>query len=107
MRLRETCYNVTCNYLRYKNVTAIVLQVVKNMLLRINYETKLKLEASVKLIILFIVVVHIVVTILLSLLADAVALDSVCDIAHRLSLLVMMRHGRHGFLGLTGCQTGQ
>ncbi len=90
LRLRETCYKVTWNYLRYTDVTARVLQVVKNMLLRINNETKLKPEASVKLVITFIVVVHIVVVILLSLLADAVALDSVCNIGHQLSLLVMM-----------------
>ncbi len=66
------------------------------MLLRINYETKLKLEASVILIIPFIIVVHIVIVILLSLLADAAALDSVNDIARQLSLLVMMLMRRRG-----------
>ena len=66
------------------------------MLLRINYETKLKLEASVILIIPFIIVVHIVVVVLLSLLADVAALDSVTDVARRLSLLVMMLMRRRG-----------
>ncbi len=81
---------LTCNYLHYTDdVTARVLQVVKNMLLRIKYETKLKLEASVKLIIPFIVVVHIAIVVLLLslLLADAAALDSVTDVARRLSFL--------------------
>jgi hypothetical protein len=68
------------------------------MLLRIKYETKLKLEASIKLIIPFIIEVHIATVVLLLslLLADAVALDSVTDVAHRLSLLVMTLRRRRG-----------
>ena len=69
----------------------------------INYVTKLKLEAAIELVILFIVVFHIIVVgILLFLLADAVALDSiVTNVVRRLSLLVMTR----GFLGSTECRT--
>ena len=66
----------------------------------INYVAKLNLEASVILLIPFIVVVLIVGVILLStklsLLADAAALDRVCNVARRLSLLVMMLMRRRG-----------
>ena len=62
----------------------------------INYVAKLKLEASVKLVIPSIIVFHIVVVILLFLLSDAAALDSVTDVARRLSLLVMMMRRRGG-----------
>ena len=65
----------------------------------INYVTKLKLEGIVHVILLFIVVFHIIIVvgILLFLLADAVALDSiVTDVARRLSLLVMTLRRRRG-----------
>ena len=63
----------------------------------INYVTKLKLEAAIELVIPFIVVFHIIfVGILLFLLADAVALDSITDVARQLSLLVMTLRRRMG-----------
>ncbi len=63
----------------------------------INYVTKLKLEAPVILVIPFIVEVHIIVVgILLFLLADAAALDSITDVVRGLSLLVMTLRRRRG-----------
>ena len=87
---------VSSSSARYTDVTVRVLHVVKNILRRVNYEIKLKLEAPIK---LFIIVVHIAVVIVLLLsllLADAVALDSVTDVGCRLSLLVMTLMRRRG-----------
>ncbi len=77
-----------------------MLPLVRNMLLRISYETKLELEASVILVIPFIVIVILLST-RLSLLADAAALDTVGDVACHLALLaalVMMMRRRRGHL---------
>ena len=71
---------------RYINVTERVLPLVRNMLPRISYETKLKLKASVILIIPFIIIVVLLST-RLSLLADAAVWDTVGNIACHLALL--------------------
>ncbi len=63
----------------------------------INYVKKLKLKASIELVIPFIVVVLILVVVLLFLPADAAALDSnVTDVVCQLSLLVMTLRRRRG-----------
>ena len=88
------------------NVTERVLPLVRNMLLRISYETKLKLEASfIVLIIPFIIVIIVVVVLLstrLSLLADASSCDDDDEEEEGGG-----DHGHCGYLGSTGCQIGQ